>query len=281
VHQNNIFNSRYDIPKLVSENEALAPFITKNKVGEETIDFSNKDAVFALNKAILNSYFSVQHFELPEDYLIPPIPGRLDYLLYLNDLLPKSKNTKILDIGTGASCIYPLLGHAQFSWDFVATEYNETSLKFAKKNIKENGLEKHIELRKQYNKKHILKKVTNKEDHFAACVCNPPFFKDKNEMQKQNDRKWKQLGKKPHSKQNFGGVNNELWYDGGEVAFISQLITESQVRPELCKWFTTLVSSGRHLSIFLSQLEKLSAKTRIIDMELGQKKTRILCWSFL
>ena len=188
MHQNNIFNSRYDIPKLVSENEALAPFITKNKVGEETIDFSNKDAVFALNKAILNSYFSVQHFELPEDYLIPPIPGRLDYLLYLNDLLPKSKNTKILDIGTGASCIYPLLGHAQFSWDFVATEYNETSLKFAKKNIKENGLEKHIELRKQYNKKHILKKVTNKEDHFAACVCNPPFFKDKNEMQKQNYR---------------------------------------------------------------------------------------------
>jgi 23S rRNA (adenine1618-N6)-methyltransferase len=55
----------------------------------------------------------------PANYLCPPIPAVADYLHYLADLLadgsggvPRGIKVRALDVGVGANCIYPLLGHA-------------------------------------------------------------------------------------------------------------------------------------------------------------------------
>jgi 23S rRNA (adenine1618-N6)-methyltransferase len=49
--------------------------------------------------------------------------------------------------GTGASCIYPLLGTKVGGWSFVATDIDETSLRHARHNVVLNHLEDMIELR--------------------------------------------------------------------------------------------------------------------------------------
>ncbi len=46
---------------------------------------------------------------------------------------------------------------------------------------------------------------------------------------------------------NFGGQQQELWCEGGEVAFITQMIAESQQFGRQVKWFTSTVSRGDNL----------------------------------
>jgi 23S rRNA (adenine1618-N6)-methyltransferase len=61
------------------------------------------------------------------------VPNRFNYVLWIQDLIDTSSSTYSdqydpkqevigLDIGTGASCIYPLLGCAQRpNWTFIGT----------------------------------------------------------------------------------------------------------------------------------------------------------------
>lgn len=49
--------------------------------------------------------------------------------------------------GTGASCIYPLLGTKIGGWSFLATDIDETSLQHARHNVLLNRLENAVELR--------------------------------------------------------------------------------------------------------------------------------------
>ena len=44
---------------------------------------------------------------------------------------------------------------------------------------------------------------------------------------------------------NFGGQQQELWCEGGEVAFITQMIEESKPFARQVKWFTSLRPSRR------------------------------------
>ena len=68
---------------------------------------------------------------------------RLNYIHWLEDLLdlvaPRIKDNaatvKGIDIGTGASCIYALLGAKMNKWQFVATEVADESVKSAKANV--------------------------------------------------------------------------------------------------------------------------------------------------
>lgn len=47
-------------------------------------------------------------------------------------------------LGSGASCIYPLLGAKLNNWHFLATEVDDSSASYAKENVKRNGLESNI-----------------------------------------------------------------------------------------------------------------------------------------
>lgn len=42
--------------------------------------------------------------------------------------------------GTGASCIYPLLGSTLNGWYFLATEVDDMCFNYAKKNVEQNNL---------------------------------------------------------------------------------------------------------------------------------------------
>ena len=59
---------------------------------------------------------------------------------------PNSQRVKIIDLGVGANCIFPLLGCSALNWEFVCFEKDEKALKIAQKIVDENNLNKMVKL---------------------------------------------------------------------------------------------------------------------------------------
>ncbi|AZQ65279.1 23S rRNA (adenine(1618)-N(6))-methyltransferase RlmF [Flammeovirga pectinis] len=289
MHPNNLHIEGYDFEKLTKSYPKLKDFVIDGKAGRPTISFSNPEAVKSLNAALLKAYYKVNYWDIPEGYLCPPIPGRADYLLAIEDILDtttdlKASMIKGLDLGTGANLIYPLIGKGMLDWRFVGTEVDDVAIENAVNLIKKNKINpKDISVRKQEDSKHILEGILRKEDRFAFCICNPPFHKSAKEALASSQRKVRNLTgkrtKKP--KLNFGGQSTELWCEGGELAFIHQLIEESKDFGDQVIWFTTLVSKSSNMGAVQKFLRGVKpAESHIIDMGQGQKKSRFVAWTF-
>jgi 23S rRNA (adenine1618-N6)-methyltransferase len=292
LHPRNPHRFRYDFEQLISACPELKSFVSINEHKLQTIDFSNPDAVKALNKALLISNYDIQNWDIPKGYLCPPIPGRADYIHYIADLLATAYNGIIpegeaitgLDIGVGANCIYPIIGNTAYGWSFVGTDIDEKALQNCKKIISENPkLIDAISLQLQIEPRFVFKNIILPEDKFAFTICNPPFHASAEEAAKSALRKVNTLENKKESKPalNFGGQNAELWCKGGELGFITQMIYESAKYPMQCLWFTTLVSKKDNLKNIYKLLNKVgAAEIKTIDMAQGQKISRIAAWTF-
>ena len=284
LHANSKHNTNYNFADLCEVNPPLAEFVFKNQYGTETIDFANSKAVKAINTALLFKFYNIGFWEFPDENLCPPIPGRVDYIHYLADVLKASKineNATILDIGTGANCIYPLLGNAEYDWKFKGTDVDEKSIGCAQLIIEKNNLSGQIQLKQQLDSTHIFEGIINISDKFSATMCNPPFYGSQEEAMQANARKLEGLGNTSVGR-NFSGKQQELWYKGGEKAFIHTYLYESSKFKTNCFWYTTLVSKKENAESMLSSLKKLGAtEIKTIPMSQGNKVTRIVAWTFL
>ncbi len=291
LHIRNKHNRPYDFVHLTAVVPELSHHLIKNPSGEDTIDFSDPAAVILLNKALLIGTYGITFWELPQGNLCPPVPGRADYIHYIADLLaegnqyrvPTGTEVKILDIGVGANSIYPIIGISEYGWQFVASDVSKASFENAAAIVQGNKILKdRVSLRLQKDVRSFLRNIVKPDERFDAVICNPPFFKSEEEAVKQTSRKLKNLGKKHRQPvRNFGGQQTELWYDGGELRFISLYIKESVFFAKQAGWFTTLVSNGENLRSLRRLLVKTGAKEqRIIDMAQGNKASRILAWRF-
>jgi len=284
-HLNNKHKLGYDLDALCKVYPELIPFVFISNYESKTIDFANPEAVKALNTALLFLDYNINFWEFPNTNLCPPIPGRVDYIHHVADLIKLSNiSTKIsvLDIGTGASCIYPILGHAEYKWNFVATDIDKTSLKYAQNIINKNNLSDFISLRLQKDNSQIFKGVIKKEDNFHVSICNPPFYKSEAEAIEATTKKQKGLNREENKLvKNFSGTQNELWYKGGEKAFTHNYLYESSLFKTQCVWFTTLVSKRDLVKGIYASLKKLGATDiKTITMEQGNKISRIVAWTF-
>lgn len=291
LHPRNKHRGRYDFPVLIKGNAQLSDYVSVNQYGDLSIDFKDAEAVKALNRSLLNHFYGVELWDIPEGYLCPPIPGRADYIHYLADLLseqagagvPQGKHIKILDVGVGANCIYPLIGHKEYGWTFVGSDIDSVALKNAKGIVDANMLSKVISIRKQSSIANILTGIIKPGEKFEATICNPPFHASRQAAREGSGRKWKNLKheKREDDLLNFGGQNTELWCEGGEERFVRQMIKESVAFAGACKWFTTLISKKETLAGCYRELSFHGASTvKTIDMSQGQKKSRILAWTF-
>ncbi len=285
MHKKNKHLNGYNLTLLKETNPYLVPFIVE-KHSNESIDFFNPKAVKALNTALLKTHYNISFWEFPNRYLCPPIPGRVDYIHHINDLLISSKlnkNSIVLDVGVGANCIYPLLGHAVYHWEFVGSDCDKESLSFAETIIAKNNLKTVISLREQPNKLQIFKGILAERDAFSATLCNPPFYKSETEALEATQKKLKGLGRETDKViRNFSGQANELCYKGGEKAFLHTYLYESALHKKQSFWFTILVSNKAHIKSMNTSLKKLKAtEIRIIEMAQGNKKSRIMAWTFL
>ncbi|SFW19867.1 23S rRNA (adenine(1618)-N(6))-methyltransferase RlmF [Cellulophaga fucicola] len=285
MHPKNLHNSPYQFKELIEKHSALETFVFKNQYGNKTIDFANQLAVIALNKALLKLHYNISSWDIPENYLCAPIPGRADYIHYIADIVAKEniqEPIKGLDIGVGANCIYPILGSQIYNWQMVGSDINTVAVESATKNVNANSnLVDKIDIRHQKDNANIFSGIIKPNEKFHFTMCNPPFHASKKEATKGTMRKLKNLGlKKNNLELNFGGIANELWCNGGEALFLKRLIKESVLFKNNVTFFTSLVSKSENLPKLEKQLTKLKATHFIVPMEQGNKKSRILVWRF-
>ncbi len=258
-HPRNRHAERYDFPALVHACPELKRFITPHPCGGDTIDFADAEAVKTLNRALLKFHYGILDWNVPTGALCPAIPGRADYVHHLADLLaeedlsaiPDGPSIRVLDIGVGASCVYPLIGNAEYGWSFVGTDVDLDSVAWARKLIAQQpSAQEFIEIRHQPDRRNIFAGVVRPSDRFHASMCNPPFHASAAHAAAATVRKTKNLGTGTANRlrRNFGGTATELWCEGGEAAFVHRMIAESARYPTHCQ---------------------------------GQKQSRIVAWTFL
>jgi 23S rRNA (adenine1618-N6)-methyltransferase len=293
LHPRSKHRERYDFIKLIESYPDLAPFVKPNMYNDDSVDFSNPEAVKTLNKALLKLHYGINNWDIPKNYLWPPIPGRADYIHHIADLLggsnfgkmPTGATVKCLDIGVGASCIYPIIGIIEYGWSFIGTDIDPISIASSNKIIDENPvLKDHIELRLQSTPKDIFFGIIKKEDRVDISICNPPFHASLEAAHAGTLRKLNNLNTKKTAKPilNFGGQNAELWCDGGERKFVLNMIRQSKKFADSCFWFSTLISKQSNLKSVYEALENMDAvDVKTIPMGQGNKTSRIVAWTFL
>ncbi len=285
LHSKNIHQGRYNLSLLSKKLDELKMYIIKNPKGEETIDFHNPKGVFTLNKALLKTYYNIDYYHIPKGFLSPPIPGRADYIHYLAERVNYQNKLNVLDIGTGANCIYPIIGINSYNWNFVGSDIDSISIENGKKLIEKNvSLKGKFKVKLQNNEQKIFEGIIEKNDRFFFTMCNPPFHKSLKEAIDANKRKNSNLskGKNKEENLNFGGQKSELWCQGGEFRFLKDMIIESKKYKKNVVWFTSLVSNKDNIRGLRKILTKVGAKkVEEIEMSQGQKISRILLWSFV
>ena len=293
LHPRNRHRARYDFELLVESCPALQPFVQVNAYGDASVDFFNPKAVKMLNRALLAHFYGIQNWDIPEGYLCPPIPGRADYIHHAADLLaaanqgqtPTGNNITCLDIGVGASCVYPIIGHKEYGWSFIGSDIDPVSIASSNKIVESNpALKGKVELRLQKNPRDIFRGIIKPGERIDLTVCNPPFHASLAEAKAGTLRKLTNLKQQKVAKPtlNFGGQKAELWCEGGERRFVTDMAYQSRQFAASCFWFTTLVSKQVNLKSMYQALKQANAlEVKTIPMSQGNKASRIVAWTFL
>jgi len=294
LHPRNLHHGRYDFSALCRTLPELSAFLKDNPKGDQTVDFSDQKAVLCLNRALLTHYYQIKYWEIPKGYLCPPIPGRADYLHYLADLPlllnqdgTHNKSVHVLDIGTGANCIYPIVGVSTYGWQFTASDIDKVSVKSATAIVNSNpSLKGRVKVVHQTDKHSFFRGVIQADEYYDFTLCNPPFYASLKEAQESSERKLRNLNKKKSdstiiSDRNFGGQKAELWCSGGEIVFLKNMAKESVLFSNQVGWFSSLVSKAENIRPLKKLLTKLGAtEIRTIKMSQGQKVSRMIVWCF-
>ncbi|MES2732501.1 MAG: 23S rRNA (adenine(1618)-N(6))-methyltransferase RlmF [Bacteroidota bacterium] len=297
LHPRNKHRARYNFKQLIASCPELGPFVKLNNYQDESIDFFNPAAVKMLNKALLKHFYGIEHWDIPNNYLCPPIPGRADYIHHIADLLfsnhshfqgnnlPRGNRIKCLDIGVGANCVYPIIGNKEYGWSFIGADIDPVAIASANKIIDMNpSLKGQVELRLQLNPKDIFQGIIQKGEWIDLTICNPPFHASLAEAQAGTVRKLRNLTREKVAQPilNFGGQNNELWCEGGEATFVCAMIRQSKQFSASCFWFSTLISKQSNLENACKALKIAEAvEIKTIPMSQGNKTSRMVAWTFL
>lgn len=293
LHHRNKHRERYDFKRLVESCNELGPYVKVNIHGDESIDFSDPGAVKMLNKALLKHHYGIGNWDIPPGYLVPPIPGRADYIHHMADLLagknfgkvPAGPLVRCLDIGVGANCVYPLVGNREYGWSFTGTDIDPVSLESSAEIIESNPfLKNFIELRLQPQPNDIFFGIVQKDEFYDLVVCNPPFHSSPEDARSGSLRKQANLTREKVRVPvlNFGGQHGELWCKGGELKFVRDMIRQSKFFAGSVFWYSSSVSKQSHLKGIYEALEKVAAvEVKTIPMGQGNKSGRVVAWTFL
>ncbi len=263
-----------DFKFLSEEFPEFKKYVYINKYGGYSINWKNPNSIKELVKTILNKFFNIIYYEIPENFLVPTLTSRYNYLNYINKLFTKfkieNKEKILIDIGTGANIIYPLLGYKLYNWNFIASEINEDAIKIGKKIIKENNLEKEIFIFKQNDSKKIFENIININKKYLCSICNPPFFDINKEIKKDNlytDNEY-----------NY----NEVYCEGGEIFFIKEMIKESYIYKKNIFLFSSLIGRKKNMKKIYSVIKNLKEISLLnkITIKQGKNARWIIIWSF-
>eukprot|EP01041_Mallomonas_annulata_P001518 gene1518-2918_t len=150
MHERNPYKRRKpDFMILANKYPLFREKISVSSIGKLFLNWKDPETLRCLTKVLLLEDFGIE-LHLPQNRLCPPVPNRLNYICWLSELVDilqlNKSNIQILDIGVGASCIYPILGYKSYNWNFIGCDIDPISLEWAYKNIQSNDLSSFIKL---------------------------------------------------------------------------------------------------------------------------------------
>ena len=246
-----------------------------------TIDFTSWEATRALTGAILAVRHGARGWDVPEGHLVPTTTNRRRYVEWIERLLAVSAPEGVkggegvvgLDVGTGASVIYPLIGASTRGWRFVGTDVTDEALRSARENVERNPhLEALIEIRdardENGGRANVFRGVVREGETFAFSMCNPPFFESMEEA-----------GKNPNTA--CGGTEIEMVCEGGEEAFVKRMFNESLEMKHAVHWFTTMCGKKSTMTKMRALFHVLRVPAiRTTELVHGKTSRWCIAWSW-
>ena len=278
----------------LSSEEDLAPFFDGARYS-----FSRPGALAALTRALLRRDFSLE-WRPPADRLCPPVPGRLNYLLWAEDLPARLALGRLaacavppppppplpalsLDVGVGANAIFPLLGArlGGFCSQWLATDIDAVAVAGARAAATRAGLPPSALAVLSVEPGGPLlagalpaAAAAGGAPLVAVTVCNPPFFASWEEAVESMRRAPARAGA-------CGGAPHEMATVGGEAAFAGRLADESQPLGERALWFSCML--GKRASVADVSLRLARARVpalRTTELVQGVTRRWAVAWSW-
>jgi 23S rRNA A1618 N6-methylase RlmF len=283
--RNRYFLRKPDFKALAGRFADFAAATTTDSSGRVHVDWKDPNCSIALTRALLSADYGLC-WDLPRGFLCPPVPQRANYVHWIEDLLAGAIETAIkpahavrvpeevtgLDIGVGASAIYPLLALSLHpKWKMIGTDINEEALRSARANIESNGLQASIRLQlvSSSSDSILLQTVQQHKEQMDFCMCNPPFFAAEEDARKAS-----------HYRACDANVQ-ELVTPGGEQAFVSRMIADSKVLRDRVRWYTTMVGHKSSLAAAMAEIKAASASlVRSTTFYQGKTIRWAVAWSF-
>ncbi|XP_051891798.1 RNA N6-adenosine-methyltransferase mettl16 [Pristis pectinata] len=270
-----------DFSYLASKYKEFQQHVHTNLTGKVSLNFKDPEAVRALTCTLLKEDFGLT-IDIPLERLIPTVPLRLNYIHWVEDLIGsgtnKSELIRGIDIGTGASCIYPLLGATMNGWFFLATEVDDMCFDYATKNVEQNNLSDLIKVVKVPQKTLLMDALKEESEIvYDFCMCNPPFFANQMEAKGVNSRN---PSRPPPSSINTGGIT-EIMAEGGELEFVKRIIHDSLQLKKRLRWYSCMLGKKCSLVPLKEELRQQGVP-KVTHTEFCQGRTMrwALAWSF-
>ncbi|KAI9372638.1 hypothetical protein BJX61DRAFT_542509 [Aspergillus egyptiacus] len=279
-----LYKDGVDFTTLALQSPDFAKFLKPNS----QLDFTDPDAVRQLTVSLLQRDFDLK-VDIPENRLCPPIPNRLNYIIWLQDLLDTTgpdyrdsydpgRIVTGLDVGTGCCSIYALLGTAlRPKWYFSATDVDDENIRTASQTVMANDLSSRIRVVKTspHGDLYPLDTALGVK-RLDFTMCNPPFYSSRDEMVASAQEK----ERPPFSA--CTGAEVEMVTSGGEVSFVSRMIDESLHLRERITWYTSMLGKLSSVSVLVEKLLEHGNNNYAVTEFIQGNKTRrwAIAWSW-
>ncbi|KAJ3740357.1 S-adenosyl-L-methionine dependent methyltransferase [Lentinula detonsa] len=285
MHIRNVYRDGIDFTQLSTAYLPLRKYLIETSKSHKTIDFKDQAAQRCLTEALLHRDFNLKIRLLP-DRLCPPVPNRLNYVLWLQDIISASRYVEEhdsksivhgIDVGTGASAIFPLLACTlEKSWKFMVSEIDPYSFENASHNISANKLDDRIQIVRSNATSPILLPLYIDEDRrFDFSMCNPPFYSSLQDVTQSAEAK--ENG--PNAV--CTGAEVEMITSGGESAFVGKMVIESLSIRERCRWYTSMLGKLSSAAEVIDILKSNSIDNYILtEFVQGQTRRWAVGWSY-
>ena len=270
MHPRSVFRTKPNFAHLAEKYPEFKQFCSLNIKNKLTYDFKNREAMKILSQTLLLHYFGLKT-NIPSSRLVPTVPLRLNYILWIEDLISLlplqscsgNREVRGIDIGCGSCAIYMLLGAKVNSWEFLGLclESDYENVHSSLENINMNDLNDKIQVQRVENG-YALSDVLDPQSEWTFCLTNPPFYDTDVSSE--------------------AGSQSECSTPGGETSVINTLIDHSLIVNTRVKWFTALVGIKKNLAPLKQRLSETESVKRIETTEFRQGKTWRwgLAWTF-
>lgn len=329
IHPRNKYSDNPpDFCLLASLYPSFQPYVFYSREGKPKIEWTDFNATRELTRVLLLHDHGLDWW-IPDGQLCPTVPNRSNYIHWIEDLLASNlisgtrADGKVngFDIGTGANCIYPLLGTSLLGWKFVGSDVTDVAIKWANRNVTNNPhISELIEIRRVECEDDIfdVEELQTKKPNSSECDLDSHHKKAleigpaPSSVVKVSSGKKKDYRGPPvllgvvkdgeyfdfcmcnppffetmeeaglNPNTACGGTSEEMVCFGGEQAFISRIIGDSVQLKHKFRWFTSMVGRKSNLSILVGELWD-NGVTVVKTTEFVQGKTSRwgLAWSFL